>query len=55
MRHIFRFEYVYPAAMVGGMALLATRSPELGLAFTLGPWALAYILVRRRVRATDRR
>ena len=55
VRSIFKFAYGYPAAMVGGMAVLATRSPTLGLAFGAGTWTLAYIFVRREVRADDER
>lgn len=53
VRGVFRFEYGYPAAMVGGLALLATRSPSLGFVFTAGTWTLAYVFVRREPRATD--
>jgi hypothetical protein len=53
MSRIFKFAYVYPAVMVGGMALLATRMPLLGAVFAVGTWALAYVFVRRDVRATD--
>ena len=53
MRGVLRFEYGYPAAMVGGLALLATRSPVLGFVFAAGTWTLAYVFVRREPRATD--
>jgi hypothetical protein len=53
VRGIFRFEYGYPAAMVGGLALLATRSTSLGFVFAAGTWTLAYAFVRRESRATD--
>jgi hypothetical protein len=53
VRRILRFEYGYPAAMVGGLAVLATRSPSLGFVFGAGTWTLAYIFVRRETRATD--
>jgi hypothetical protein len=53
MRRILRFEYGYPAAMVGGLALLATRSPSLGFVFAAGTWTLAYLFVRRETRLTD--
>ena len=53
MRKFFQFAYGYPAVMVGGMALLATRSPALGLCFLVTTWTLAYIFVRRDVRAGD--
>ena len=53
VRQILRFEYGYPAAMVGGLALLATRSPSLGFVFATGTWTLAYVFVRRETRVTD--
>jgi len=53
VRGVLRFEYGYPAAMVGGLALLATRSPSLGFVFAAGTWTLAYVFVRREPRATD--
>jgi membrane protein implicated in regulation of membrane protease activity len=52
---VFQFAYGYPAAMVGGMALLATGSPDVGLGFLAGTWTLAYVFVRRDVRADDSR
>jgi hypothetical protein len=55
VRTIFKFEYGYPALMVGGLALVATDSPPLGLAFGAGTWALAYVFVRREVSAGDRK
>jgi Integrase core domain len=53
MGSVFKFAYGYPAVMVGGMAVLATRSPSLGLVFGAGTWTLAYVFVRREVRADD--
>jgi hypothetical protein len=49
----YSFAFVYPSVMVGGLALVATRSPSLGLAFGVATWALAYVFVRREVRAED--
>jgi hypothetical protein len=49
----FKFEYGYPAVMVGGIGLLATHSPRLGLVLGLGAWVLAYVFVRHEVRADD--
>lgn len=53
MGSVFKFAYGYPAVMVGGMAVLATHSPSLGLVFGAGTWTLAYVFVRREVRADD--
>jgi hypothetical protein len=39
--------------MVGGMALLATRSANLGFVFGVATWTLAYVFVRRDSRADD--
>jgi hypothetical protein len=55
VRGVFRFQYGYPAVMVGGMALLATRSANLGFVFGVATWTLAYIFVRRESRADDER
>lgn len=49
----YSFAYGYPAVMVGGMALLATRSPIICLCFLAATWTLAYVFVRRDVRAGD--
>jgi hypothetical protein len=49
----YSFAFVYPAVMVGGMALLSTRSWRLGLAFGVATWAIAYVFVRRENRTDD--
>ena len=49
----YSFAFVYPAVMVGGMALLSTRSVRLGLAFGVATWALAYLFVRREGKADE--
>jgi hypothetical protein len=53
VRSVLRFEYGYPAAMVGGLAVLATRSPSLGFVFAAATWTLAYVFVRREPPAPD--
>ena len=53
MRSIFKFAYLYPAFTIGGMAVLLTHSPTLGVVFTVGTWVLAYVFVKRDVTAGD--